>query len=63
MIRKEVKYVLEGVIRRIQIDTNYLGKCAEYDYWVDGDVDSYFEMALEKIGEGKKVKVTIEVIE
>jgi len=63
MIRKEIKYILEGIIRRTQIETNYLSKYAEYDYWVDGDIDSYFEIALEKIGEGRKVKVTIEVIE
>jgi len=57
------RYKLVGTIRRTQIETNYLNGSTEYDYWIDGNFDKYFDVLLERIGEDKNVEVTIEVVE
>jgi len=51
------RYILVGTIRKSQYE------CNQDEYWVDGDFDKYFDALLERIGEGKNVEVTIEVVE
>ena len=58
-----IQYELTGTIQKTQIETDYLNRFPEYDYWIDNEFDRYFDALLEEIGEGKNVKVTIEVVE
>ena len=58
-----IQYELTGTIQKTQIETDYLNRFPEYDYWINDELDRYFDALLEEIGEGKNVKVTIEVVE
>ena len=49
---------LGGTIIRSQYDDSN-----DYDYWVDGTMDVYFEKILEEIGVGKKVSITVQTCE